>query len=71
MRSRGRSQAPARPRRQETNPNKGGKTDSELRARLIALQQRDRSLLQQGKICDSGRRRNGQIVWVTPEYRNH
>jgi hypothetical protein len=26
-----------------------------------------RSLLQEGKIIDSGRRRNGQILWVVPE----
>jgi hypothetical protein len=26
-----------------------------------------RSLLQEGKIIDSGRRRNGQILWVVPK----
>lgn len=30
-----------------------------------------RSLLHEGKLCDSGRRHNGQIVWITPEYRSH
>ena len=26
-----------------------------------------RALLQEGKLCDSGARRNGRILWITPD----